>query len=177
MTMVLQGLHLSLMKRQGLEVRAIRRGWKVRVLAIFSLGRALSRGQSSRFIQGSQIGSLESLFAKHKRSSRVSVWRSAWHLERSSLTNLSDLARPLITLSMSGGLRLAVNDLTSRRGALTSKSVLALDLDECQEVFFTYAFSVESAVFDGLGVQNKPKGGRHGISTLARPRRGQAPRR
>jgi len=25
-------------------------------------------------------------------------------------------------------------------------------------VFFTYAFSVESAVFDGLGVQNKPKG-------------------
>jgi len=114
--------------------------------------RALSRGQSSRFIQGSRIGSLVSFFAKHKRSGRVSVWISAWHLERSSLTNLSDLARPLITPSMSGGLRLAVNVLTSRKGALTSKSVLALDLDECQGVFFSYAFAAESAVFDGLAV-------------------------
>jgi hypothetical protein len=53
---------------------------------------------------------------------------------------------------MSGGLRLAVNVLTSHKGALTSKSVLALDLDECQGVFFTYEFSEESAVFDGLAV-------------------------
>jgi hypothetical protein len=53
---------------------------------------------------------------------------------------------------MSGGLRLAVNVLTSRNGALTSKSVLALDLYECQEVFFTYEFSEESVVFDRLAV-------------------------
>ena len=53
---------------------------------------------------------------------------------------------------MSGGLRLAVNVLTSRKGALTSELVLALVLNECQGVFFTYAFAAESAVFGGFAV-------------------------
>ena len=39
--------------------------------------RALSRGQSSRIIQGSRIGSFESLFSKHQLSGRVSVCISA----------------------------------------------------------------------------------------------------